>query len=148
MLVTDKNKLRTMSQEWNGTIDELKKIVGDLYDTMEKHKGAGISAIQIGLPYRIFLAGPMPDPELFMNPKVLERSSFTKSDYEGCLSCGDMMVKIKRSSYIIIEYTSLREGEYVKIKRKFKDFDARVVQHELDHLNGFLIEDRGKVYRP
>ena len=96
MLVTDKNKLRTMSQEWNGKIDELKKIVGDLYDTMEKHKGAGISAIQIGLPYRIFLAGQMPDPELFMNPKVLERSSFTKSDYEGCLSCGDMMVKIKR----------------------------------------------------
>ena len=36
----------------------------------------------------------------------------------------------------------------LKIKRKFKDFDARVVQHELDHLNGFLIEDRGKVYRP
>ena len=70
-----------------------------------------------------------------------------KSDFEGCLSCPGVMVRVKRSSYIVVEYTSIREEKFVKIKRKFKDFEARVVQHELDHLNGFLIEDRGKVYR-
>jgi len=137
-----------MSQEWNGTIDELKKIVGDLYDTMEKHKGAGISAIQIGLPYRIFLAGPIDSPELVMNPKILDKSPFMKADWEGCLSCPNTMVKIKRAKHITLEYTSVREGKFVKVKRKFTDFDARVVQHELDHLNGFLITDRGKAYRP
>ena len=71
-----------------------------------------------------------------------------KSDWEGCLSCPNTMVKIKRAKNITLEYTSVRKGEFVKVKRKFEDFDARVVQHELDHLNGFLITDRGKAYRP
>ena len=146
MLVTDKNKLRVMSEDFNSTIEEVSSLINKLETVMEEYKGVGISAIQIGLPYRVFLAG-YPEPEVFINPKVLERSSYMKSDFEGCLSCPGVMVRIKRSSYIVLEYTSIREEKFVKIKRKFKDFEARVVQHELDHLNGFLIEDRGKVYR-
>ena len=146
MLVTDKNKLRVMSEDFNGTIEEVSSLINKLETVMEEYKGVGISAIQIGLPYRVFLAG-YPEPEVFINPKVLERSSYMKSDFEGCLSCPGVMVRVKRSSYIVVEYTSIREEKFVKIKRKFKDFEARVVQHELDHLNGFLIEDRGKVYR-
>ena len=135
-----------MSEDFNSTIEEVSSLVNKLETVMEEYKGVGISAIQIGLPYRVFLAG-YPEPEVFINPKVLERSSYMKSDFEGCLSCPGVMVRIKRSSYIVLEYTSIREEKFVKIKRKFKDFEARVVQHELDHLNGFLIEDRGKVYR-
>jgi peptide deformylase len=146
LLVTDKNKLRVMSEDFNSTIEEVSSLINKLETVMEEYKGVGISAIQIGLPYRVFLAG-YPEPEVFINPKVLERSSYMKSDFEGCLSCPGVMVRIKRSSYIVLEYTSIREEKFVKIKRKFKDFEARVVQHELDHLNGFLIEDRGKVYR-
>ncbi len=146
MLVTDKNKLRVMSEDFNSSIEEVSSLINKLETVMEEYKGVGISAIQIGLPYRVFLAG-YPEPEVFINPKVLERSSYMKSDFEGCLSCPGVMVRIKRSSYIVLEYTSIREEKFVKIKRKFKNFEARVVQHELDHLNGFLIEDRGKVYR-
>lgn len=147
-IVQDINKLRTMSEDWNGSIKQLEEIVNKLGAAMEEHNGVGISAIQIGLPYRIFLAGDKENAELVMNPKVIERSPFRKADWEGCLSCPDCMVKIKRSKTITLEYTSVREGKFVKVKRKFVDFDARVVQHELDHLNGFLIIDRGKVYRP
>ena len=147
-LVTDKKILRTMSSEWNGNMKQLEEIVDKMGATMEEHKGVGISAIQVGLPYRIFLAGPVDSPELVMNPKILEKSPFTKSDWEGCLSCPNTMVKIKRAKNITLEYTSVRKGEFVKVKRKFTDFDARVVQHELDHLNGFLITDRGKAYTP
>ena len=135
-----------MSEDFNSTIEEVSSLINKLETVMEEYKGVGISAIQIGVPYRVFLAG-YPEPEVFINPKVLERSSYMKSDFEGCLSCPGVMVRIKRSSYIVLEYTSIREEKFVKIKRKFKDFEARVVQHELDHLNGFLIEDRGKVYR-
>lgn len=135
-----------MSEDFNSTIEEVSSLINKLETVMEEYKGVGISAIQIGLPYRVFLAG-YPEPEVFINPKVLERSSYMKSDFEGCLSCPGVMVRVKRSSYIVLEYTSIREEKFVKIKRKFKDFEARVVQHELDHLNGFLIEDRGKVYR-
>ena len=135
-----------MSEDFNSTIEEVSSLINKLETVMEEYKGVGISAIQIGVPYRVFLAG-YPEPEVFINPKVLERSSYMKSDFEGCLSCPGVMVRVKRSSYIVVEYTSIREEKFVKIKRKFKDFEARVVQHELDHLNGFLIEDRGKVYR-
>jgi len=148
MIVTDKKILRTMSSEWNGNMEQLEEIVNKMGETMEEHKGVGISAIQVGLPYRIFLAGPHDSPELVMNPKILEKSPFMKADWEGCLSCPNTMVKVKRAKSITLEYTSVREGKFVKVKRKFTDFDARVVQHELDHLNGFLIIDRGKVYKP
>jgi len=148
MIVTDKKILRTMSSEWNGNMEQLEEIVNKMGETMEEHKGVGISAIQVGLPYRIFLAGPHDSPELVMNPKILEKSPFMKADWEGCLSCPNTMVKVKRAKSITLKYTSVREGKFVKVKRKFTDFDARVVQHELDHLNGFLIIDRGKVYKP
>ena len=127
---------------------QLEEIVDKMGEAMEEYEGVGISAIQVGLPYRIFLAGPIDSPELVMNPKILEKSPFMKSDWEGCLSCPNTMVKIKRAKNITLEYTSVRKGEFVKVKRKFTDFDARVVQHELDHLNGFLITDRGKAHRP
>ena len=147
-IVTDEKILRTMSSEWNGNMKQLEEIVDKMGEAMEEYEGVGISAIQVGLPYRIFLAGPIDSPELVMNPKILEKSPFMKSDWEGCLSCPNTMVKIKRAKNITLEYTSVRKGEFVKVKRKFTDFDARVVQHELDHLNGFLITDRGKAHRP
>ena len=137
-----------MSKEWNGNMKQLEEIVDKMGAAMEEYNGVGISAIQVGLPYRIFLAGPIDSPELVMNPKILEKSPFMKSDWEGCLSCPNTMVKIKRAKNITLEYTSVRKGKFVKVKRKFEDFDARVVQHELDHLNGFLITDRGKAHRP
>ena len=148
MIVTDKKILRKISSDWNGTIEELKEIVEKMYEAQVETGGVGISAIQVGLPFRIFLTGQGEDMEIFLNQKVKELSPYRKADWEGCLSCPDSMVRVKRASYIVIEYTSLREGKYMKITRKLKDFDARVVQHELDHLNGFLITDRGKVYRP
>ena len=148
MIVTDKKILRKISSDWNGTIEELKEIVEKMYEAQVETGGVGISAIQVGLPFRIFLTGQGEDMEIFLNPKVKELSPYRKADWEGCLSCPDAMVRVKRASYIVIEYTTLREGRYMKVTRKLKDFDARVVQHELDHLNGFLITDRGKVYRP
>ena len=148
MIVQDINKLRTMSSEWNGNIEQLEEIVNKMGDALEKYNGVGISAIQVGLPYRIFLAGPKDNPELVMNPKIIDKSVFLKSDWEGCLSIPNCMVKVKRAKHITLEYTSVREGQFVKVKRKFTDFDARVVQHELDHLNGFLITDRGKAHTP
>ena len=139
MLVTNKNKLREVSKE-GSEVDP--KILQDMKDTMKKHNGMGISAIQIGHPIRVFLAGS--PAEVFINPRILERSTYTKTDWEGCLSCPGAHVRVKRSHSIILEYTNL-EGK--QIKRKFKGYDARVVQHEFDHLNGFLILDRGKVYQ-
>ena len=113
---------------------------------MKESNGIGLSAIQIGIPVRVFLAGD--PPQVFINPRILKRGSFEKKDWEGCLSCPDLKVRVKRSHSVVMEYDTFNEsGEYITIKRKFKGFDARVVQHEFDHLNGILITDKGKVVR-
>ena len=139
MIVTDEKILRQVSKEVS-KVDP--KILKDMEDTMKEHNGIGISAIQIGHPIRVFLAGS--PPQVFINPTILERSGYTKVDWEGCLSCPGAHVRVRRSHSIKMKYTN-EEG--IVIKRKFKGFDARVIQHEFDHLNGFLITDRGKVYQ-
>jgi peptide deformylase len=98
------------------------------------------------LPVRIFAAGN--PAQLFINPRIVSKSSVTKSDWEGCLSCPNAMVKVRRSHSIELEYETILEDRIEKVKTKFKGFDARVIQHEFDHLNGILIIDKGKVYRP
>ena len=149
MLVTDKKILRQVSKDWiNNTIhavEELEDTLHQMKEVMKKHEGVGISAIQLGYPDRIFLAGT--PPQVFINPKIKERSSYTKSDWEGCLSCPGAHVKVRRAYSIVVEYTDYSDGLFTKVKRKFTGFDARVIQHEFDHLNGFLILDRGKVYQ-
>ena len=139
MIVTDEKILRQMSKEVS-KVDT--KVLKDMEDTMKKFDGIGISAIQIGVPQRIFLAGN--PAQVFINPKIKDKSSYTKVDWEGCLSCPGAHVRVRRSHSITIQYEDI-EGKI--IKRKFTGFDARVIQHELDHLNGFLIKDRGKVYQ-
>ena len=150
MIVTDEKILRQRSEEWhNDSVhaqEELKDVVYQMDEAMEKYEGIGISAIQIGIPWRIFLAGR--PSELFINPRIIEKSSIMKQDWEGCLSCPDLKVRVKRSHSVVMEYDTFNEGgEYITVKRKFKGFDARVVQHEFDHLNGILITDKGKVVR-
>ena len=150
MIVTDEKILRQRSEEWhNDSVhaqEELRDVVYQMDEAMEKYEGIGISAIQIGIPWRIFLAGK--PAELFINPRIIEKSSIMKQDWEGCLSCPDLKVRVKRSHSVVMEYDTFNEdGEYITVKRKFKGFDARVVQHEFDHLNGILITDKGKVVR-
>lgn len=146
MIVTEDKILRQMSKEFTGTNKELKETVELMDKMMEKYNGIGISAIQVGVPIRVFLAGK--PSELFINPRIVEKSSIMKQDWEGCLSCPDVQVRVKRSHSVVMEYHTFNsEGEYIVVKRKFKGFDARVVQHEFDHLNGILITDKGKVVR-
>ncbi len=139
MIITDEKILRQMSKEVT-KVDP--KMLKDMEDAMKKLDGIGISAIQIGKAHRVFLAGN--PAQVFINPKIIDKSSYSKVDWEGCLSCPGAHVRVRRSHTITIKYTDL-EGK--EIKRKFKGFEARVIQHELDHLNGFLIKDRGKVYQ-
>ncbi len=146
MIITDTKILRKVSTDWSGTQEELEELLEKMTKAMKESNGIGISAIQIGVPKRIFLAGN--PAEVFINPKIISRSSYQKKDWEGCLSCGAAQVRVKRAHSITLEYLNYKDKEFNFVKRKFVNFDARVVQHELDHLNGILILDRGKVYKP
>jgi len=142
MLIFDRKVLRTPSSPWTGTDEELEKLVDDMGETMEKHNGIGISAIQIGVPVRVFLA----EYKLFVNPQVKNLSPYKKKHWEQCLSCPDVNVRTSRASSITMKYDTIEDGKWINKEETFKDWSAVVVQHEYDHLNGFLIEDRGKAY--
>ena len=109
MIITDKKILRSVSTEWSGTPEELEKLLEKMTKAMEERNGIGISAIQIGVPKRIFLAGN--PAEVFINPRILSRSSYEKKDWEGCLSCGDAQVRVKRAYSISLEYLNYKDKE-------------------------------------
>ena len=106
MLIFDKKILRKRSVDWTGTEEELEKLVDDMGATMEEHKGIGISAIQIGVPARVFIA----EMELFVNPKVVNRSPYMKKHWESCLSCPNTTVRTSRAAKITLKYDTIREG--------------------------------------
>ena len=139
-IVTDLKILRKRSKEWSGTQEELDKLLLDMKMAMIENEGVGISAIQIGKPYKVFIASNI----AFINPRIKSRSPYEKKDWESCLSCPGAHVRVKRATQIDVEYTN-HLG--VKVEATFKDFAARVIQHEFDHLHGFLIIDKGKVYQ-
>ena len=114
--------------------------------TMEENKGLGIAAIQVGKPYRVFLVGQGDRCELFINPRNIQLSPYKKKHWEACLSMKDTNVRTSRAHSITLTYDTIKEGLPVVVKRTFKDFEAVKIQHELDHINGFLIVDRGKAY--
>lgn len=101
-------------------------------------EAAGLAAVQIGYPKRIFLTrnNRTGQNRVFINPKIVSRSRAVKNDGEGCLSIPHMGVAIKRPKTLTLSYYSL-DGE--QLEETFNGFDARVVCHEMDHLEGITV---------
>ncbi len=103
-----------------------------LAQTMIKNDGLGLAANQVGLPYRVFVV--MGNPILCcFNPIIVDVSEDTLLMEEGCLSYPNLYVKIKRPQVIRIRYT---RPDGVTVTEQYQDLTARVMQHELDHLDG------------
>lgn len=111
---------------------------------MRHHGGIGLSANQIGWHVRCFsmeLEGKV-NPIVCYNPKVITFSEFTTTLREGCLSFSpNVVVDVERPNWIDATY---EDEDGIEITRKFHGLDAKVFQHELDHLNGILMTERGK----
>lgn len=125
---------------------ELHAIVRQMFDlTYEKeHRGVGLAANQVDLPYRLFVANPTADPAkrdqemVFINP-VLSRPKGMDEDEEGCLSIPGVYAPVRRPAKVTISAYNLA-GEEVTYSAE--GLLARVVQHEVDHLDGVLFIDR------
>lgn len=107
-------------------------LVTYLAETMLENNGIGLSANQVGLPYRVFV---MKADELIpcFNPRIVDVSSEQIYLEEGCLSYPNFFVKIKRPRRIKVRYTEPNNNTVTRI---FEGMTARVFQHELDHLDG------------
>src|SRR5688572_29189966 len=125
------------------TFDEtLRKLVADMSDTMYAANGAGLAAIQVGAPLRLFIddpevAGKSPnDPVLvFINPELVWISDEAQTGDEGCLSFPGIFVPVKRGMRARVRALDL-EGQPFEIEGE--ELFSRALQHESDHLVGRL----------
>jgi peptide deformylase len=103
--------------------------------------GVGLAANQVGVLRRMFIFQPTAEdePRAMVNPEIVERSDEVEIDDEGCLSMQGVLVPVERNLQVTIEARDL-DGEEVRLE--LEGMSARVVQHELDHLDGTLIIDR------
>lgn len=113
-----------------------------LTQTMLQKNGLGLSAPQIGLPYRAFVIRSNPIICCF-NPFIVDRTSDMVYLDEGCLTFPNLFVKIKRPSAIKIRYT---EPNGNVVTNKYTGMTSRAIQHECDHLEGILFTTRANSY--
>lgn len=128
---------------------KFKKFIKDLTETMYIRDGVGIAAPQVGDSLMVCLIAkdftPTKEKDLVLINPVWEKKSITKTlDEEGCLSVPGVYGWVKR--YKKIKVTALDEHGS-KICFEAEDFPARVIQHEVDHLNGILFIDKAKKLR-
>jgi peptide deformylase len=133
--------LRERAHEVEEFSDDLRALVERMGRVMEDASGVGLAATQLGLLRRIlvFRADEDDDLGVLINPVVVEQSEETASDGEGCLSLPDVHVPVERFSSIVVEGKDAA-GEDVRIEAD--GLQSRVIQHEIDHLDGVLIFDR------
>lgn len=133
-----------------GTIDKkIKTLIQDLKDTLAVQKdpeGVGLAAPQIGVNLRVFAVDFKNLKRIIINPEVLEIKNLTKETkkkkseiLEGCLSLPHYYGPLTRDSYVKLKYLDENGKE---IEEEFNDFNAQIMLHEIDHLNGFLFVDR------
>ena len=122
--------------------DELKTLTDDMFETMHSVNGIGLAATQIGLPKQVAVIDISPEknePLVIVNPAIQILDPSKTEDYdEGCLSVPGFFEKISRPSDIKLTYQDLN-GKKQEIKPE--GLLTKVVQHELDHLNGRLFVD-------
>jgi len=121
-----------------GKYDHLAK---DLIESMKEHGGLGIAAPQIGISLRVVIIDTKQGPLALFNPEISAFSWRKKTDEEGCLSVPGVYGMVKRSMKIsVCAYNHAGE----KINFKAEGLFARVIQHEVDHLDGILFIDHAK----
>ena len=120
----------------------LEKLARVMMEVMDRGEGVGLAANQIGVLTRVMVwRHPEDDTEryVFVNPGIVERSEACCTASEGCLSVPDATMEISRAEEVVVEAQDLK-GEPIRVH--LTDLLARIVQHEIDHLDGTLILDR------
>jgi peptide deformylase len=133
--------LRMKAHEVADFDDDLARLVERMSNLMRDANGVGLAATQVGILRRVFVFQPGTEAELraVVNPRVVGRSDEVDSDEEGCLSLQGVRVPVERPVRVTLEGQDPSGGA---MRLDFDELAARVVQHELDHLDGVLILDR------
>lgn len=147
--ITGEPVLHTRAQEVKVFDDELRKLVADMFETMDKAPGVGLAAPQIGVGLRVFTydyadddgadrRGVIINPNLELGP-ILDEPADEDSEIEGCLSVPGERFPLKRAEHVVVSGVDLDQNP---IRIEAEGWFARIFQHEFDHLDGLLYIDR------
>lgn len=143
--------LREISNPVETFDDELKSLVGDMFETMYAAPGIGLAAVQVGVPIRLLVidlqepqnpedpeSPAMREPKVFINPEILWHSDNEVPYTEGCLSVPEQYAEVMRPDKIRARWRD-EKGEFYE--EEIEGLLAVCLQHEMDHLNGVLFID-------
>jgi peptide deformylase len=135
--------LRQAARAVGDITGDLQRLIDDMVETMYAAPGVGLAANQVGSPHRVFVANPSEDHDpaqllVLINPELVESDGEIIAE-EGCLSIPDFREEVRRARRVLVRGLDRNERP---IEVEGEDLLARIVQHELDHLNGVLFVDR------
>jgi len=120
--------------------DDLRRLVARMGELMKDANGVGLAATQVGVLRRVFVFAPEEDQvAALVNPEIVRRSDEAETEDEGCLSIQGVTMPVERSMTVRIEG---RDENGDEVGYDLEGTPARIVQHELDHLDGTLILNR------
>jgi peptide deformylase len=138
--LTDPNRavLRSRSLRVMEVDAAIRRLIADMLVTMRRARGVGLAAVQIGVPLRVLVADSGAGPVALVNPRLRRRRGVQIGE-EGCLSIPGTYGTVRRAREVEVDGWNAR-GRRVIVRGR--DLMARVLQHEIDHLNGVLFIDR------
>jgi peptide deformylase len=135
--------LRQVARPVRNVTGDLQRLIDDMVETMYAAPGVGLAANQVGSLQRVFVANPSEEHDpgkllVLINPELVEREGEIVAE-EGCLSIPDVREEVRRARRVLLRGLDRNERP---IEIEAQDLLARILQHELDHLNGVLFVDR------
>jgi peptide deformylase len=131
--------LKTRAAPVESFDESLVRLTQDMLGTMRDNEGVGLAATQVGRLKRVLVAAVEDDEYVIVNPVLTDRSETTETATEGCLSIPGIQVDVERPTAVTVSGQDV-SGRPLQIEAS--DLLARVLQHEVDHLDGVLILDR------
>ncbi len=134
--------LRREADEIEQVDDEVRTLIGDMFETMYQAEGVGLAAPQIGISLRVIVVDvhdEVTQPFALINPRLVEASPELEKGEEGCLSIPGLTAVVERAAHVVVEGLD-RDGQPLRIAGA--GLLGRCLQHEIDHLNGVLFVDK------
>jgi peptide deformylase len=135
--------LRQRSSEIGAVDDEVRRLVDDMFETMDAARGVGLAANQVGVARRVAVVDADGDRFAMIDPVIIESEGSSTAE-EGCLSIPDIYGDVTRPERVVLE-ASDRDG--TRYRREATGLKARAIQHEIDHLDGILFLDHLSLMR-
>lgn len=140
ILTREKPVLRRKAVKVSRYDQSLERLIQDMWETMRDAPGVGLAAPQIGAPLRVLVAEWEEQHVAFVNPEIIKRSEEELLGTEGCLSIpGYVGDNIRRAAAVTVKG---RDPKGKEIRVHAEGWYARILQHEIDHLDGILFTDR------